>query len=802
MRYAFRRLLHAPGFSVIVILTLAVGIGANSAIFSIVNAVLLRPQPYPEPDRLVVLNHYYPDLDGLMASFAVPSYRDVQERMRIFESFAVAQDWAANLTGQGDPERLVGRRVSGEYFRVFGIPAALGRAIAPGEDSAGQALVAVLSHGLWTRRFGADPAIVGKRILLNGEPFDVVGVMPAGFRDFFQPRAEIWAPVVFQPEHYSDDSRTSEFLQAAGRLRQGVTVEQAGRDVTAFAEQLRRDFPGAYPERWTIDTRSLAEVATGRIRPALLVLLGAVGIVLLIVCANVANLLLARAAARSREIAIRAAIGATQVRLVRQLLAESLLLSMLGAAFGLLLAYAAVRTLVGLSPPDLLQTAVALDGTVLLFTLALAVLTALLFGIAPAVQASRTDLQNSLKEGARTAGDRGGAYLRKALVVAEVALALSLLVGAGLLIRSFASLQQVDPGFDPANLVTMSVALPSATYETPESRILFFQSLLPRVRALPGVVDAGATSNIPFGGNWSTGSFTVEGYQPPQGQPPPWGDLRVVTPGFHQAMRIRLLAGRHIAEQDRADGPRVVVVDEEMVRRYWPDSDPLGKRIAFDVTEGAEPEWITVVGVVAHTAHEGLDAERRVQLYFSHTQAPIPFMTLAVRTAADPGGIVSAVKAAVRAVDPDQPIADARTMVEMMSRTAGQRQLSTYLLAAFAGIALLLAALGVYGVMSFDVARRASEMGVRMALGADRRTVLALVMRQGAVLAAVGIVLGVAGALALTRVLRSQLFGVEPSDPLTFGVVAASLGAVALLATLVPALRATRVNPVEALRYE
>jgi putative ABC transport system permease protein len=803
MPYAIRRLLHDPGFGLIVVLTLALGIGANTAIFSIVDAVLLRPLPYSAPDRLITANHFYPSLNDLEAGFAVPSYADLKARSQWLDSYAVVNQWGVNLTGNGEPERLQGARVTGGYFRVLGVSPLLGRTLAPGEDVDGKDKVVVLSHGLWTRLFGADPGILGRKLVLNSEPYDVVGVMPSGFRDFFSNRVELWAPAVFRPAQYSDNARTNEFLSFAGRLKPGIPVDQARREMSAFAAQLKADHRENYPPNWTITVKSFTEVASGRIRPALLILLGAVGLVLLIACANIANLLLARGAARAREMAVRTALGATRGDIVRQLMSESLVLAFVGATLGLLLAFGAVKGLVALNPTNVPRVEeIGINGTVLLFTLSIALITGLLFGIVPAIQASRTDPQASLREGGRGVGDTSGQAARRVLVVAEVALALTLLVGAGLLLRSFAMLQAVSPGFDASNLMTMSVSLPNVKYPTPESRAAFFEALMPRIAALPGVVAAGATSNIPFGGNWSTGSFDVEGYQPPRGEPSPWGDTRVATRGFHEAMRMRLIRGRLFAETDRTDAPRVVVVDEELARRYWSKEDPIGKRITFGDTARPDVQWVTVIGVVQHTAHEGLDAERRVQLYLPYAQRAIPTMTLAVRTAGEPHQIVSAVRGAVRSVDRDQPIAQIRTMDEMMETTVGQRKLSMYLLTAFAGIALLLSAIGIYGVMSFDVTRRSQEMGVRMALGAARGRVLAMILRQGMVLAAIGVVLGLIGAFAVTRVLENQLFGITPSDPATFGAVAFLLCLVALVATLVPALRATRVDPAITLRYE
>ena len=803
VRYAIRRLTHNPGFSLIVVMTLALGIGANTAIFSIVNGVLLRPLPYDEPDRLVALNHYYANLDGLEAGFAVPTYRDVRERMKIFDAFAVAQGWNANLTGLGQPERLIASKTTAEFFKVYGVQPLRGRTFATGEDQAGRDKVVVLSHGFWQRRFGGDATVIGRKILLDGEPYDVIGVMPAGFYSFFNRATDLWAPAVFTPEQYGDNRRTNEFLVAAGRLKLGIGIEQATRDVTAFADGLKRDFPDSYARQWTIAATSMNEMATRRIRTALLTLVGAVGFVLLIACANIANLLLARAASRTREVAVRAAVGATRTDLIRQLLAESLVLSVVGAVVGLGIAYGAVGALVATVPVDLLRVeAIQIDGTVLVFTLAVALVTGLLFGIAPAIHASRADLHDALKDGARTVGESRGHWLRRSLVVAEVALALTLLVGAGLLIRSFAMLQGVDPGFDPRNLVTVNLSLPQAKYTTPESRAAFFETLRLRLVGLPGVESVGGTSNVPFGGNWSTGSFSVEGYQSPEGQPGPWGDQRLVTPGFHETLKITLLKGRLIAPTDREGAQKVVVVDDEMVRRYWPNTDPIGKRITFDDTTAPDVEWITVIGVVEHTAHEGLDAERRVQLYRPVQQRPISQMTFALRSQGDPTQLVASVRQAVLAIDPDQPIAQVRTMDAMMDEALGQRKLSMYLLGSFAGLALLLSAIGIYGVMSFDVTRRSQEIGVRMALGAARRSVLSLVMKQGMGLALVGVAIGLAGAFALTRVLEAQLFGITRTDPATFAFVAVILMLVATMATLIPALRAIRLDPVRALRCE
>jgi putative ABC transport system permease protein len=804
LRYAVRRLRNNPGFSLVVILTLALGIGANSAIFSVVNGVLLRPLPYRQPERLITVSHFYPSLDDLEAGFAVPSFRDVSEKARIFETVGVQQGWGVNLTGEGEPQRLTGQRVTADWFRTYGVPAALGRTFNPEEGQAGNEKVVVLSDGIWRRVLGSDPNVVGKQLQLNGESYQVVGVMPPGFRDFFNRQAEIWSPAVFTPEQFADNRRTNEFLNFMGRLKPGISVEQARREMTAFADQLKRDHPESYADNWTFKTWSLIERGTGNIRPALLVLLGAVGFVLLIACANVANLLLARAASRTKEIAIRSALGASRGDVVRQLMTESVVLALVGGALGLLLAYLGVRALVALEPTSVPRVEeLSIDGTVLLFTFGIALVTGVLFGLAPALQSARPDLQGTLKEGGRSGiSDVAGQMVRRTLVVAEMALALVLLIGAGLLIRSFARLQSVDPGFDPRNVITANIALSRVKYDSAAKRVAFFEALIPRVAAIPGVRGAGLTSVAPFSGSWSTGSFSVEGYQPAENQPGPWGDIRLVSPDFHKALGIPLTNGRYFDVSDRQGSRAVAIVDEEMVRRYWPNTDPIGKRITFGDTDSANVPWIEVVGVVGHTAHEGLDAERRIQLYLPHAQVGDNLMTIVVRSAGNPATIIGPLRAAVRSVDPDQPIARVRTMEEMMDDALGQRRFSMLLLGLFAGLALLLASIGIYGVMSFDVARRSQEMGVRMALGAQPGNVLSLVVKRGMTLAVVGVVVGLAGAFALSRLIASQLYEVGATDPMTFAIVALLLTGVALTATLLPAIRATRGDPVVALRQE
>ena len=805
LRYGARRLVAAPAFTTVVVLTLALGIGANTAVFSVVNAVLLRPLPYREPERLVTINHFYPSLNSLEAPVSAPGFVDYRDRTRVFSGVAVQAGWAPNLTGRSDPERLNGTRVSALYFSTLGVPAAHGRTLLPEEDQPGRNRVVVLSDGLWRRLFAASPGAVGSTIQFNGETYEVVGVMPPGFRDFFGRATELWSPLALPPERYTSNERTTEWLNLTARLKPGTSEQQAAAEMATLASQLKRQYPDSYPPDWTLTVKRLDEVATGKIRPALLVLLGAVGFVLLIGCANVANLLLGRAATRLKEVAIRTALGASRWRVVRQLLVESLLLALAGGAAGLLLAYAGVRALVVMNPTNLPRAEeIGVDATVMLFTLGISLFTGVLFGLVPALQTSNASLRETLSESARgSTADRAGRNVRRALVVAEVALALTLLVGAGLLIQSVARLQRVEPGFDPDKLLTFTLSLPQSKYHSDTQQVAFFDQVLPRIAAVPGVRAVGATSVLPFGGNWATGTFTIEGLQQrAPNEPGPWGDIRLVSPDFFQALRVPLRRGRVFTDQYGPATMPVAVVDDEMVRRYWPNEDPIGKRLAFGAPPGEPTRWITVVGVVGHTKHEGLDADARVQLYLPYRQAGANAMAIAVRTTGDPLAAASAVRAAVHAVDRDQPLSQVRSMAELLEASVGPRRLSMLLLGLFSAIALVLSAVGIYGVMSYSVAQRTREIGVRMALGAARTSVLGLVLRQGVVLTLAGVAAGVLASLALNRLLASQLYAVRATDPATFLIVAALLTGVATLACLLPALRATRVDPVVALRQE
>ncbi len=809
LRYALRRLRKSPVFSAIVVLTLALGIGANTAIFSVVDAVLLRPLPYERPSELVTIEHLYPSLNNLKAPVSAPGFKSYRDRTRSFSAVAVQSGWQPNLTGKGDPERLSGSRVSGLWFKVYGVAPLLGRTLLPDEDQEGKNHVVVLSYPLWQRLFNGDARAIGQTLDLNGENYQIVGVMPASFRNFFNRRTEIWTPLALKPSQLDAQTGfTNEYLSLSARVKPGVTIEQAKAEMRNFAAQLKQQFTNQFPRDWSLLVTPLSEKATGDVRPALFVLLGAVGFVLLIACANVANLLLARAAARLKEVAIRSALGAKAWQLGRQLLIESVLLALIGGALGLLLAYWSVKALVAFNPTNLPRAdEITVNGVVMLFTLFISIATGLLFGIVPALQTVRPNLNDTLREGGRSgSADRGGQLMRRSLVVAEVALALTLLTGAGLLIKSFARLQDVDPGFEPKHLLTFNMALPKLKYPQDTQQVAFYQQALERVGNAPGVRGVGMTSVLPFGGDWSTGGFNVEGYSAPPNQPGPWGDIRVVSGNFFKTMGVPLIKGRTLDDlRDRKDAPNVVVVDEEMVKRYWPNVDPIGKRISFgDPTKDTSSKWITVVGVVAHTKHEGLDAEARVQLYFDFQQAGpgLLNMAFAVRTAGDPLAATTAVRNAIHEVDRDVPLSNVKSMDQLLEMSVGQRRLSMLLLGVFAGIALVLASLGIYGVMSYSVAQRARELGVRMALGAARGNVLGLVLRQGMTLTVMGVVIGLLGAFALTRLMASQLYAVKATDPLTFTLVALLLTTIAAVATLVPALRATRVDPVVALRDE
>jgi putative ABC transport system permease protein len=798
LRYGARVLLKRPGFTVIAVLTLALGIGANAAIFSVVNAVLFRALPYPDPDRIVTVWESDLKEGGERDDVSPANFLDWRASSHAFEEMAMANPRSFDYDGQGEPEVFQGSLVSEGFFRILGVEALVGRTFLPEEYEPGRDQVVLLSYGLWRRKFGADPAVVGRKILLRNQPYTVVGVLPLGYQLKLDERDEvIWAPQALSGELREERSNPS--LKVIARLKPGVTLGQARAEMSAVASRLAAEHPATNAGRGAAVV-GLAEQMFGRWRPALLILLGAVGFVLLIACANVANLLMARSRAREREFAIRAAVGATRGRLVRQLLTESLLLALLGCGCGLLLAYWCVDLIAAFSPADIPRiNDVGLNAQVLGFGLLLAFCTALVFGAAPALRFSKPEPHDYLKEGGR-AGAGADGRLRSALIVSEIALALMLLVGAGLLVRSFVTLTRVRPGFAGERVVTLQVFI-WRRYATPEQRADYLREALERIRTLPGVEAAGAATTLPM--LESSVDFTVPFHI--EGRPPalPGKEPRIysstATAEYFQTLGIPLLKGRVFKESDGRDAPQVVLVNETMARRYWPDRDPLGERINVG---GDRPLTFEVVGVVGDVRRYGLEREPRPEFYRPYSQNPHGSLIFVVRTAGDPAALLPSLKARIWEINRSQPFYSVATMEQLMSDSLAPRRFSLLLLGAFAVLALLLAVVGVYGVTSFFAAQRTREIGIRLALGARRGDVLRLVVGHGMRLTLPGVGLGLMGSLVLTRWMAGLLYGVTPTDPLTFAGVSALLVVAALLGCLVPARRATRVDPVVALRYE
>ena len=799
IRFALRMLWKNWSMTAIVIVVLALGIGANTAIFSVINAVLLRPLPYADPDRLVRLSEDSPQVPQMSISY--PNFLDWREQNRVFSGLAAVQFRSLNLTGANEPERLAGRAVSANFFDVLGVRPALGRGFAADEDRPGANRVCLIGHGLWQRRFGSDASIIGKQLTMSGEQFTVVGVLPESYR--FGTPTDVFVPIGLRADEMTERS-SHPGIYAIARLKPGVTVETARAEIVAIAERIAQQY-GMQGNSATLT--SLQEFFVGDIRTSLLVLLGAVGFVLIIACANVANLLLARAASRQKEIAIRTALGAGRWRIIRQLLTESMVLALAGGIGGLLLATWGVDALRAASVDSLPTTAqIDLDRQVLLFTLFISLITGVVFGLAPAFGASKPDLNDMLKEGGRgaTAGGRR-ATVRSLLVVSEIALSLVLLISAGLLVKSFWRLLNADPGFAAQNLLTMQLALKANEGEG--GKVLnFFRELEGRVAGLPGVEAAAYSNGLPLLGASDT-SFAIEGRPHPEPGKQPQTMLYATSPDYLRAMGIRLIKGRFFTAQDTQRSQRVAVIDEAFARQQFPDEDPIGQRIAGD---GDAPS-AEIVGVVAHVKHFGLDADESIQaqLYFPFNQAPddaLPSlagrMNFVLRTTADPLNLTAAVRREVQSLDPNQPVYNVNTMEETLDRSLAAQRLSTTLLLLFAAVALVLAAVGLYGVMSYAVTQRRHEIGIRMALGAQTGDVLRLVVGQGMTLILIGVALGLAGAFAATRVMASLLYGVSATDPVIFFSVALMLAIVALVACYVPARRATKVDPMVALRCE
>jgi putative ABC transport system permease protein len=807
IRFGARALRRNPAFAAIAILTLALGIGANAAIFSVVNTVLLRPLPWSEPDRAVMIWSKWTAFDKTwVATGEVVDYR---RRAQTLSEVAAWGEGQVNLTGDGDPERVAAASVTANLFPTLGVEAMMGRTFSPAEDVRNGPNVVVLGHALWSRRYAADPGIVGRAIQINGDAYEVTGVMPPGFvlpTDYQNPEpSQLWLPQQMDPASMDHGSHG---LYAVGRLKPGATVEQAADELHGIAVAMTNE--GLYPKQMQFDTvvLSLTDEVVGSVRRAIWLLFGAVAFLLLIACANVANLLLARAEGRQREIAVRAALGASGFRVMRQLLTESLVLTGIATTVGLTLAFAGVRFVGWWNPASIPRVAeVTVDLRVLVFTAAVAVLTSLAFSLAPAVRALRVDLTDSLKDGAQGASSGGGRQrFRHGLVIVEMALAVVLLVGAGLMLRSLWALQRVQLGFDPSQVLTMRLSLPQASYQTPEQVVDFYNRLLDRVRAIPGVRVAGAVRALPLGSTIGDFGLRVEGFTPVPGTGAK-GDWQIATPGYLEAMGERVIRGRGITADDKTDTVLVALVNEEMVRRYWADRDPIGGRLQIGGGAVNRP-FVTVVGIVANVHHNGITEGIKEKFYVPHTQwhksigNPIRAMTLVVKAHSDPRALTSAVRQTIRELDANLPVAGIRTMDDVVAATLSAPRFTGMLLGAFAALALALSATGIYGVLSYVVSRRTREIGIRVAIGAGRGQVLRLVLGSGVGLALVGIIIGLAAAASLSRLMTTLLHDVQPGDPATYATVAAALTTVAIVASLIPAWRATRVDPVRALKAE
>jgi putative ABC transport system permease protein len=794
LRYGARMLLKKPGFTLIAVITLALGIGTNTAIFSIVNAVLLNPLTLTEPEQLVlVFTRTGRDPRNWVA---YPDLQDWQAQSRSFAGLSGFASQSVNLIGREEPTRMIGGFVSSDFFKTLGVEAPHGRTFLPGEDSQGAERVAVISHEAWQNRLGADPKLIGQTLNLNGQVFTVVGILPAGFH-FTWGDCEIWLPIQHYPNFSLNRGQASSGV--VGRLKPGVTIEQAQTEMETIARRLAQQYPDTNRDR-SVTIVSLQQIVAEHLRPSLFVLSGAVAFLLLIACANVANLMLARSVARQKENALRAALGAGRWRLIRQLLTETLLLWLIGGISGLLLGSWSVELLMTGSPTELPPGIdVKFDVTVFGFTFAIALLTGIAFGLAPALRFSRPEVHDLLKEGGKGAGEiSGSSRLRGALVVSQVALALVLLIGSMLLVKSFRALLQVNPGFDPRNLLTMEYRVPRNKYPEPAQQWAFHQQVVERVQALPGVQAASVVLALPHSGNFGTTTFIpLDRPIPPRGQEPRAQSNRA-DPYYFRAMDIPLLRGRVFTEQDRMDTQPVVVINQAMAERYWPGQDPIDKGIRLPDNNLTA----RVAGVVGNIKHNSLDEPTEAQIYLAYAQVPHIFATLVARTTGDPLAAANAVKQAVWSVDKDQPVWKVRTMEFLLQRAVSGSRFMMRLLAVFAGLALLLATVGIYGVISYSVSQRTHEIGVRMALGAGRRDIVRLVVGHGLVLILIGTAAGIVTALALTRFMTTLLFNVSPTDPLTFVTISLLLGAVAVLACYLPARRATKVDPMVALRCQ
>jgi putative ABC transport system permease protein len=811
LRYAVRMLAKQRGFTAVAVVTLALGIGANAAIFSVLDGVLLRPLPYPDIERILTMNEQ--TTSGQMMSVSWQNFQDWRAQNQMFEALGVYRGAVVNLTGGDQPERLNGSLASSEVFTAMGIAPLAGRAFSANEDRAGTDRVAIVSERLWRSRFNADAGLVGRTVTLNGLPHTVIGIMPAAMR-FPSRLTDVWLPLGLYVPTFPKDRGAHPGLGAVGKLKRGVTVEQAIADLDTIARRLENQYPESN-KNVRVAVVPYFEQIVRNIRPALRVLIAAVAFVLLIGCANLANLMLSKAEVRQREIAIRAALGAGRRRIVQQLLTESLMLSSAGGLLGALLASWAVKAFVASQPTTVPRIdLIAVDGRVLAFVAAISIATGILFGLVPALRASAPDLLTALKDSIRGSSSVAARRFRSALVVAEVALALVLLIGAGLMIRSFGRLMTIDPGFNAERVVTLRLTLPDARYPDRARWTTFHQELLRRVGALPAVDAAGLNSAVALEGGGSEAPVIPEGAPMPSPDRLPAMTLfQTTSPDYFRAMGIQVLKGRVFSERDTAESTPVAIVDESLAHRLFPNDNAIGKRIAFEFRgHGAadmQPSWREIIGVVRHVRHYGMASEPPfVQLYTPYLQLPMymqerrPGMALVVRTSLEPQAVASSIRRELAAIDRDLPIYGLQTMDAYLAQNTEQPRLSVMLLTGFGALALLLSVVGIYGVLSYSVSQRTQEIGIRMALGATRRNVLALVVGHGMLLTVAGIAIGLAAAYAVTKSMTALLFQVSPHDPSTFAVIVVLLGAVALAASLLPGLRATRVSPIQALRYE
>jgi predicted permease len=816
LRYGLRSLLARPGFLIAAVSTLALGIGANTAIFSVVNGMLLKPLPYDDGERLVQVFNSYPNMGLTYAGTSIPDYLDRKEQAEALENLAMYTGESFNLALDGSPQRLVGLKATPSLFPVLRAQAALGRVFGEEAGTLGDDKVVVLSHGAWKSQFAGDPEILGRDLRMNGVVYKVVGVMPESFV-FPNRTTQLWVPFAFTPEQKTDDERGNEYSDSIGRLKPGASIEQLNSqmdaivmrnadraaasgdpDLVAGAEFYRK---GNFLGR----SRSLREQWVGELRPVLYLLQAVVAFVLLIACANVANLMLTRVASRQKELSVRTALGAGRRRIARQLLIESVMLAVAGAAAGILVAYGVVELLQGLGlNRSQLSPQIGIDGSVLLFTLGIGVLTGLVFGLFPAFAQLGSRTYDVLKEGGRgNTGGRASRLTRNTLVVVQMALAVTLLVGAGLLIKSFTRIQDESPGFAKDGRLTVRLDLADAKYAEPDQQAQFYDRTLAELRNVPGVSEVAYTSNLPFGGSTWTSSYNIDGRDDEPGVPSPHAYGRTVDENFFQAMEIPILAGRVFTTADVRTTEGVVVMDELFAKKYFPDESPIGKRISYTQNDDGTPKFWTIVGIVAPVKVSNLtDDVTKESMYFSFRQYTIESGFFIVKTALPTGGLVQPVRDAVLRADPAQPVYDVRTVDERIAISLENRRAPMVLLALFAGVALLLSAIGIYGVLAFSVAQRTSELGVRMAIGAQSRDIIGLVLGQGTKIALVGLGIGLVGSLVLTRFMESQLFGVKSSDPVTLIVVVVVLGLVALLACWLPARRAASTDPIVALRYE